>query len=310
MSPRLQLGVLMIALAWCVACGVDFAGNAPSDGGNDHLPAVVGGATGQTSGGGDVGGSATAGGSAAGGAAAALLVDDGLLVRYFIDEAASGTQPTTLEDAAAEPLSLAMDYAGAAAFMNIDGRRALMFQMANSAAHAAVPIDGSKLALLNGARRATIEVVAHVQAASTLGTRLLHVGELTSRLSLESNSTTSLKVDFNNVDGDGIGLWAVPDLNAAGRVVVHAVLDTEASDPNDRIALYLDGVRQPGTLNPPQQNSALAVPSGQHLVLGNRLPAERSMQGLLHYAAIYLEALGQAQIDQNVAWLQAADDQP
>jgi hypothetical protein len=43
-------------------------------------------------------------------------------------------------------------------------------------------------------------------------------------------------------------------------------------------------------------------------VLGNRLPGERSMGGYLHYAALYLEALSQAQVDQNVAALQLSDD--
>jgi hypothetical protein len=291
------------------ACGVAFEEKSTADAATTTGTGGTGGtgATGGIAGTGGSGGSGGAGGQPPSG----LLVDDALLVRYWIDEAASGTALQVLQDAAPDPLNLTIAFAGVGSFATHDNNRALHFPQPNGAAYASVSIDGTKLAALTGSRRATIEAVVHLEQATNLGDRIVHVGALTSFFSLEATSTTSAKLDYNDADAQGIGLWQVADLNAAGRVVMHAVLNTEAATPSDRVRLYINGVAQPGgTLNPPTLNDAISLPGGQYLVLGNRLPAERSMGGFLHYAALYLEALTQAQIDHNASALLASDDRP
>lgn len=285
-----------------------------SAGGPATGPATGGAGTGVATGTGGLGGSGGrgpgAGGSAGVGGGSSVLVDTGLLARYWIDEASEGTDPPSLQDAAPNPQPLTITYADGLVFATNDGNRALLFPSPDQGGLAEVAIDGTKLAAIDGVSAATLEAVIHLTAATSNGDRIIHFGAGTSRFSLEATSTTQLKLDFNHVDGLGIGTWDVADLSVMGRVVVHAVLDTTVDPPSDRVRLHLDGVIQTGTITPPTKDDVIVLTSGQSLVLGNRLPAARSMGGYLHYAAVYLAPLTSAEIAQNVAVLTASDDAP
>jgi hypothetical protein len=302
------------------ACGEAFVALAPAPAGGGGSGATgaasSGGANSANSGSGASsagsgagGGSTSAGaGGAGGGTGAAALADRELLVRYWIDEAASGTAVSELIDAAATPLPMPISYGGNVSFTETGGHRALDYAQAGADGYAAVPIDGSKLAVLDGATQASMELVVQLTAATNLGTRILHIGDGSwSYFSLEANATNDIKVDWNNVDGDGIGTWPV-DLAPLGRVVVHVVLDTDQAQPNDRIRFYLDGVLQIGNLAPPSLGDPTSLPAGLHLSLGNRPSGSRSMAGRLFYAALYRTALSDAEIAQNVAALLLSDD--
>lgn len=307
-----------IVLAFTGACGVGFDGTPAStetsgDGGRGGTATVAttAGVGANATGGGSiasVGGGGGSSSSSAGGSSSPLA-DEGLLARYWIDESDSGTSPASLDDAASDPVPLSVVFDDGLAFTSDANHRALRYPQPNQGGHAYALVDGTKLATLNGTHAATLEAVVHLKSATDLGARIVHVGASTSFFSLESNGVTHLKLDYNDVDGLGIGTWTVADLDAAGRVVIHGVVDTDEAAPSDRVRLYIDGVLQSGgTLAPPNQGDAIALPPGQSLVLGNRLPAERSMGGNLYYAALYLTALTQSQIDQNVSALLTSDD--
>ncbi|RLB63491.1 MAG: hypothetical protein DRI90_06740 [Deltaproteobacteria bacterium] len=279
------------------------------------------GGSGGTSGGGGQGGSAgttATGGAGQGGAPVfhpGVLVDDGLVARYYLDEAASGQDPTEVLDAAPEPLPLPLTYVNIGVDENMTytedsaGNRGLAFVAAGHDDRASVAIDGTKiLASLHGGHTATYEVVANVLGVSSSISRLSHIGiESGHNLSLEANSLTRVLVSMNE---HGVG--GVPvDLPNIGRVVIHAVIDTSQTEPADRVRTYVNGGKLPIVVGtPPLLNEAIDLGLGRHYVIGNREIGERTIAGAIYYSAIYSTALTDEQVLQNVALLLVDDDTP
>ena len=313
----------------------------------------VGGVGGQTVvGPGGAGGTGGTGGTGAGGQAPGgiggiggttpALVDRGLIARYFINEAASGTSPTTLADAASDPLPLALDYGataggggsgGAASnnnatFSEDSGHRGLAFAVKNGGGGAFVSIANTKLTALHGVGRATIECVATIQdgGASNTCSRISHLGVNeygTFTLCTHSNGT-KLSLRFNDEEPGAGGMepavreaWDV-DLTSAGRTVLHAVLDTTLSEA-DRLRLYVDGAGQgDGSTfgRPAQLNEGIDLSAGNcgatldgcKYIVGNRNDDDSTIEGTIYYCALYGAALDANEIANNVAILQASDD--
>lgn len=312
----MRWGCLACAL-FLLGCGAEFdvqpttvgggSGGGANAGGHAGSPGATGG--GNTSGGNDGGDPSVGGGGAAGGGSG-VLVDRGLLARYFIDEATNGQQPTHLRDAASDPIDLPVTYTTSVGFTGQTPHRGLRFDATGGMGRASVLMDGTKLTALEGITQATLEVVATLDAADPLGSRLIHVGDLgnESRFSLQARSTTEVDFEWRGSTPD-FGLWQVADL-AQQRAVLHFVFDTPAANAQDRGRLYLDGVRQAATIAAPQPSEPLQVGTGRFLVVGNREAGERTPQGVIHYAAIYAAALTDAEIVTNAAALTAADDRP
>ena len=312
---------LLTVIVWAccgvggVGCGIGFSEaptDTPSGGGAPDSSTGVGD-TGTASGaGGGNGGAAGGPGGAdsSGSGAAAELQDDDLLVRYYLDEDTSGPAPITLRDAAPDPFDLDIVYTGALRFDGADKQRGLRFDMLEDDARCRRLMDGTKLDSIDGLTRATVEVVVSLLDASSVGTRLLHVGDTgnESRFSLQARSTTELDFEWRG-STEVIGVWVVPDM-AARRAVVHFVLDTPDTDPQERGRLYLDGVRQSASIAGTAPGEAVAVGLGRYLVLGNRESGGRTPVGTIHYAAIYTNALPDPIIADHAAVLLANDDTP
>ena len=263
------------------------------------------------------GGMTSAGGSSVGAGGEPLmnpgaLVDDGLIARYFLDEATTG-QPSEVIDHTTDPLDLALtwDTTGEPAgyFEDPEGHRGIAFPAITRNDRASIAIDGTKIQTrLAGSATMTYELVADIQAVEPLGSRLCHIGFDTDHtLSLETNSITRLEMSVNH-DLGGLGAVSLADL---GRAVFHGVVDTREADPQERVRLYVNASRVPNLApTPPDQNDTLVIDDGRHFVIGNREIGGRTIQGTIYYAAIYDAALTAEQVLFNTTLLLANDDTP
>jgi len=299
--PGVVCGCLGLA-ALLVGCGSDDTTGAGG----------AGGAGGQ-------GGTTSTSGTGGQGAGPALhpgvLVDDGLVARYYLDEAASGQEPTEVLDAAPDPLPLPLTYVniGTDEFMayteDAGGNRGLMFTEVGHDDRASIAVDGTKIsASLHAGQTVTYEVVADVQGMSTSGSRLLHIGEESGHaLSLETDAATRMQFSLNEHYVGGVPV----DLKSLGRAVFHSVVDTTQTEPADRVRIYVNGGRLPSVQGtPPDLDAAIDLGIGKHFVIGNREIGERTIEGTIFYAAVYSGPLTDEQIVQNVALLLVDDDTP
>lgn len=235
------------------------------------------------------------------------LVSTGLLVRYFIDEAASGDEPEALIDRVEIPLLLPIEYDdGAVQYVENEGNRGLDWATAGGPGVPAIDVAGTKLEALEGRTEATLEVVVHVRAADQGGSRLIHFGaDVDSDFSLVTETID--EVSFRFADATA-ARWPV-DLSTAGRVVLTLVYEGDAQ-PEEQMRLYVDGQRiAPSMSTAPADPTIVLAPAAQ-VSLGNRGNGARSIDGTLYYAAVYGEALSDAEIQSNVAILLASDDRP
>jgi hypothetical protein len=251
------------------------------------------------------------------------LIDRGLLVRYFIDEAASGRAPAALQDAALgpgptpQPLPLTITY-GSAYFTEVDMHRGFWWPFVGSSARAATVITGTKIEQLNGSKTGTIEVVVEIDDVSVNQSPISWIGVGTGpgRFSLTASTSVLARFDLygsGHLVNTFAGAWAI-NFATLNRCVLHVVLDTALADEGERVKLYVSGTPEMsfGTSHiPPIQDETIALGSSAY-VLGNIDYSNpgRSFQGTLFYAALYSEALTVNEIRNNAAVLQANDDTP
>ncbi len=239
------------------------------------------------------------------------LVEDGVVARYFIDEAAEGSGPTQLRDGVAPALDLSIGYGQMAFDEPAAGQRALLWTALGAAGGAVVTVAGSKLdTRLNDATAVTLELVV---ALSNAGegkelSRLSHIGppgaDAPSDFTLALPALGAIELYWNG--GARAGSWTFPP--ASGRRVIHLVLDT---DTTERVGLYVDG--QLATANgemvaTPLEGERIELSNDATWALGNRPGGGHSFMGRMHYAAIYDIALSAQALEQNVGRLRGCDD--
>jgi hypothetical protein len=236
------------------------------------------------------------------------LVSANLVVRYFLDEAATGPGVTAV-DSAPNPLNLPVTFAsGQPNYTSVATGRGLEWTTGESNGFAGIAVDGTKVKMmLDGKQKGTIEVVARVNGTTGQIGRLVAIGtDSTSMLTLGTTSTNRLISRWNN--SAGTVEWNA-NFGAIQRAVIHLVVDTTAMNSADRTRLYVDGVLQTasGGTQPPQDNT-MNMGTGRWICLGNRETQGRSLDGILYYAAVYANALSTMDIAANVAILKAGDD--
>ncbi|MBW2455532.1 MAG: hypothetical protein JRI68_13515 [Deltaproteobacteria bacterium] len=317
MTTRSSSTPLLRALAVVLACT---GAATPLLGCGSDDTTAAGGAGGTAGNGGQGGTAGSTSTSGTGGQAGApihpgVLADDGLVARYYLDEAASGQAPTEVLDAAPDPLPLPLTYVniGTDEFMtyteDADGNRGLAFAAIGHDDRASIPVDSTKVsAALHASHAVTYEVVADVQGVSGSTSRIIHIGTDTEHtLSIETDAVTRLQFSVNEHGVGGIPV----DLKTLGRAVFHTVLDTAQSEPADRVRIYVNGGRLPSVWGtPPDLDAPIDLGIGRDFVIGNREIGERSIEGVIYYAAVYGEPLTDEQILQNVALLLIDDDTP
>ncbi|WP_437720344.1 LamG-like jellyroll fold domain-containing protein [Sorangium sp. So ce861] len=321
-APELRLGELP---------GSGAGGGSSAAGGDARSGSGASGGGGGAAGGGTAGAGAAAGGGeggSAGGGAGGLdcaldsscLTDDGLVARYFLDEAATGSAPTQVEDAAAAPMPLALTYGPEMSFA-ADGaaHTGLSWTAAGADGRASALIDGTKIqSAMQGTTAGTIEAVLRIAEVVEGGSRIVHIGMDAEggRLTLRSETPGQI-VFWWNGDFCG-GAW---DVELPDRAVMHGVFDSTVQEPAaDRVRLYINGVpaRRRNSVggycgmhvSVPPLGTTLDFPDGRHLVLGNRELGGRTFSGALYYAALYARALTAAEIERHAAALLQGDDRP
>lgn len=243
---------------------------------------------------------------------ASCLTNQGLVVRYLLNEAASGAGPETVMDYAADPLPLTIDYGGAAnmSFTEESTGRGLRWNAAGSPGTASAAIDGTKVYdALHGKSQATIEIVAKFDAITGDASRIFHIGMGAEggRFSLQSFATDRIQFKWN--DDVVLGNWPL-NFSKSGRCVIHVVLDTARNTPANRVRLFVDGTLVGANLGvEPPHFATIDIGPGRSLYLGNREGLMRSFAGSLYYAALYQRALPEAEVMAHADYLGTNDDQ-
>jgi hypothetical protein len=277
------------------------------------------GAGGPTSASGGSGGGGNGVGAGGSGGGPGVLDDSGLLARYYLDEADSGTAPTEALDAAPRPLALPIEYVMALSYTTDGNHRGLNWTTAGDDGGPRIPIIDTKILELSGSMTGTIEAVARIDQAISTGSRLVHTGLDSSwHFSLAARSALDIDIpvvaQFELTTDVGNPSVSYPIDFTVGRVVLHAVLDTSLPTQDERMKLYLNGVLVDPAVDPvpvyPTPNEVIAFVGDEAFALGNRLINDRSIEGTLFYGAYYTVAFSAEQVANNVAVLTANDDTP
>lgn len=303
--------MMLAALASCGdSASDDGTGGSTTTGG---AGGAAGGSGGVLMGGGGAGGDgtgATGGTIGTGGSFMGMLTDRGLLTRYYMDEAASGQDPTELVDAAADPLNLPIAYTPEMEWAEEPTGRGIAYSAAGLDGRASILVDGTKVFDgLHGSTTGTIEIVVDVLSVSGSTSRLSHIGldSEGGRFTLSTHIAGRL---FVTINGGGAGAFPVY-LPTTGRVVLHAVLDTAVAEPADRAKVYVNGARLPqmGT-SFAGQNELIDLTSSPHYAIGNRHIGGRTIEGGIYYAALYSVPLTDEEIFDAAGVLLLNDDAP
>jgi hypothetical protein len=244
-----------------------------------------------------------------------VLVSRDVLTRYFIDESNSGSGVAALQDSAANPLDLTIDYAGAAVFVEEVGNRGLRWNALTEQGRASALVDASSKIRqeLDGSTQGTIEVVVDIDQF-VAGSRISHIGEADDRglftLRLEQDPTPRVRFILNNDDADE-NVWDV-NMTGRGRTVLHLVLDTTRGNDDERAMLYVDGQEQQSAGSAPiTRDEEIVILSEQpSYVLGNSTDGNRGVLGTIFYAAMYSTALDSDEVAHNADILLVNDDAP
>lgn len=326
-------------LAWAGGCNAIFgvddlvaddptpAGGSPGSGGEPIGGASAGGdggdsaTTSTTGGAGGVAGMGGAGGGGGAGGAIPTLVDDGLVARYYFDEAATGQEPAAVIDHAQSPVNVPISYVDGLAYTEVATGRGLAWSATAANGHAIVPINNTKLrAELENSTTATLEMVFDARAPIddfAVLAQLMNPNQTGGRLGTNVQADTFPALEYNDTSGgtDVNAVWNV-DVVDVGRVIAHVVIDTTRAVAAQRSRFYLDGVEaQPFTvftmpIIDPALDEGIDLCDPCVLTFGNNANANRALHGTLYYAAIYNGALTPQEIANNVAVLTVNDDAP
>ena len=272
------------------------------DAGRKRDVTAAGGAGGE--GASDVGGSSGGEGGVAGsgGEPAVGISDDGLLARYFMDEAGDGVSPTQLIDVTGSG-NLTIDYSTTVSWTNVDGNRGLVWVGPGRTGRAFAPILDTGVRQLANGTQLTIELVVAISDLLDTCSRVVHIGGGGAESGTASLCATPNEVQVRH--NDTIRNFAV-SLSNVGRTVVHMVVDVEAL-ADDRAFLYVDAkvpVRAIPRLEP---TPFFGFDDNDIIAIGNRVD-DRSVRGRIHYVAIYEQAFSPERVAQHHAALVLGDD--
>lgn len=259
-----------------------------------------------------------------GGSPSPALSDEGVLVRYFLDEASMGQPALPVRDATPEPLDLTMTWDGAAGYTLGPGGRGIELLEPGHAARATGLIATTKVdQRLSGATTMTVEVVFDAISPIPNFASVVDLdapGSNNNRLALSFQNSVYPSIEFNDFDMgvDVNGIWDVAVVDV-GRIVVHLVIDTMEPMADDRAKLYVDAVRaaplapSPVANIPIQQGEAFDVGCVDcALALGHDVAGtpNREFLGRIYYAALYDRALDDDEVIAHAQLLSADDDPP
>lgn len=244
------------------------------------------------------------------------LSDTNLVVRYYFDEAASGTAPTQIDDASGNAYHLTeVNYgSGNLAWTEVGGNRGLESLSTTGAQRARRAIDNASDVLrdaLAGSQKSTFEIVLTVSAFNTNNSRFCVINNRVGGnpiFGLAGPNETAVS-----------GFWGASSVTTGfpfdEKVVVHVVVDTTIPDPpgSGRLKMYHNGVLVASGDSGTSQYDTLSLPSDIDLICFNRENSggwDRSAECVIGYVAIYDDAFDSARVLEHYAALSAGDDAP
>ncbi len=247
------------------------------------------------------------------------LSDAGLVARWYLDEAASGSSPSSAADSGPNDYDLTtVNYGSggtAMAWTETSGNRGLVSSSSAGSQRAGRAMNNSGDAVrtaLQGVTKFVIELVLNFAAGNPDYSRVININNRLGyggRLGIYSMADGTLMVAFNGGDAP----FGKLNVASSGRCVVQAVVDTTLS--SDRLKWYLNGSLAVSS-NPFSINETLDLPSDLDLWLMNVQTSGSyisSPVGTLYYAAIYAGTDGlfdATRADQHYDTLIADDDVP
>ena len=244
------------------------------------------------------------------------LVDTGLLVRYYIDEAASGDGPADVLDASGNGYDVPIQYGLFSLFLytEVSGNRGLECTSEGQAVGGIKSVSDVSDILrdnLHGTQKATMEIVFDPDLYSGGGSRLLSVHPDDGSSGIFTLRATGLTVNQFSWENTIRRTW---DPGTSARQVVHIVVDTTLATANDRVKIYVNGTLQSPTINSnPALNDTLTLAASSFLNLwcrGDFATPTRAPDGTLFYAAIYNSVFTSGNVTTNFDILTADDDTP
>ncbi len=233
-----------------------------------------------------------------------------LVVRYFLNEAASGTDPDYwIDSGPGDPMHLTYIKSGTDSnYTNIASGRGLYFNGPSIIDGGYLPsIDGTKLfTAMDGATEATFEMVADVDGCQGNYSRMIWAdsGSSGGRFAVgAANGSCNVRFSLNSTYDD-----ASYNMSGAGRHVYHIVFDSSEPAAADRVKLYVDGVYEESFAGNITLNETITGLAGQEFWVGNRAGTARAIDGTIYYVAIYDAALSESDIGSNAAILINNDD--
>jgi hypothetical protein len=238
------------------------------------------------------------------------VTDAGLVVRFLVNEAASGQTPTTLTDSGPNGQDLAITYDGSNLnFVTESTRKGLRSSALTGVQRAKAALAGTAVrTALNGGKQFTIEIVYDHTAGSGSGGRIfgLNAPNGANGSMILKSEGSSVYLAFNDTNSIYAGFTP-----AAGIHRYWVVIDTDQAVADNRVRVSTDGAALVQTANGLGLGATLSIPTVCDLIAFNRESSgsfSRSIQGAIFYAAIYNTAFDNARITAHDADLAAGDD--
>ena len=246
------------------------------------------------------------------------LSNTSLVVRYYFDEAVSGTAPASVIDRSANGYHLdEVNYgSGNMAYTEVSGNRGLESTDSGGsgtqrARHAIHDSADAVRSALTGSKTITLEIVATIDALNSVNNSFIFGIQNRSSafptVGLSSNTASSLSAFWETAEMRGSIPWT-----AGVRYVWHVVFDTAQATANDRVKVYRDGVLQsPSVIANPALDDTFTMAASLDLSALNRENAGsfgRSFDGIVYYAAIYARAFAQGDVTAHYDILTLGDD--
>lgn len=237
------------------------------------------------------------------------LSDDGVIARFFLDEADMGTGPMAALDAipVPAPFPLELQYDGTMHYTNSLGRLGLAFGDAGADDVARSSTLGTKMHGGDGSSTLTYELVLGFAAGVGAGSHIVHFGNNgRGAATLAGDNDGELWFSWNN---DLVRRWDYAPFLGAPHVV-HLIVDTTVAGASSRFRLLVDGAElTPEIAQAVEMDEPLQLPDDAFFALGNR-HQDRAIQGVISYAAVYGIAMDDDTVAEHVSLLFDSDDTP
>lgn len=246
------------------------------------------------------------------------LDDTGLVCRYYFDEAISGTGPTQVDDDSPNAYHLTeVNYGSGNAswIQDAAGKTGWESTVTTGVQRCRRAIGNSGDAFrtaMEGGQKYTIELVVDLQSVTTNTSRVIAVNNR-----VGASPSFGLNGDTDAANGM-IYVWENTiayrfTKPAAGRKTLCMVFDTTLTATN-RCKTYVDGVTYDTVVSSDiTLNDTLTLSNDSDLIIFNRENAgafERSVDGIMYYAAIYNVAFDATRVSDHHDILTLNDDTP